>query len=92
MKKGLSVSWSDDEESEDESAKVVTALTGRYISDGDSCNEDVYYEDLADSFEKVSNKSEEVYRTVKEQERSISLLQAEKKRSFSLPFLRYKIR
>ena len=49
-KKGLFVSWSDDDnyesEPEDEVAKHVNALTGRYESDEDSCDEEISYEEL----------------------------------------------
>src|SRR4030043_660965 len=47
QKKSLSASWSDDEgsenESNDESAKMVTALTGRCVSDEEITDEFVSY-------------------------------------------------
>ena len=52
-KKGLYVSWYDDDNSEsetdDEAAKHVTALTGSYESDEDSCDEEVSYDEMATS-------------------------------------------
>lgn len=54
QKKGYFVSWSDDDESEGEpdgeTEKHVTTLTTRCESDVDSCDEDVSYEELADSY------------------------------------------
>ncbi|MCI28313.1 gag-protease polyprotein, partial [Trifolium medium] len=44
QKKDLTVSWSDEDDSEgeveSEAAKNITALTGRYMSDTDSCDEE----------------------------------------------------
>ncbi|XP_050920063.1 uncharacterized protein LOC127137667 [Lathyrus oleraceus] len=63
QKKGLSVSWSDydnsESESKDEVVKHVTDLTGRYESDEDSCDEEVSYEEPGASYEELRIKSEE---------------------------------
>lgn len=52
-KKRLSVSWSDEDNSEsepeDEADKHVTALTGRYEFDEDSCEEELSFEKLVAS-------------------------------------------
>lgn len=63
-KKGLFVSWFNDDnfesKPEDEAAKHVTALNGRYESDEDSSDEEVSYEELVPSHRKLCIKSKEV--------------------------------
>jgi len=48
------VSWSDDEEAdgdgESEYAKHVTAMTRRIVSESESSNEDLHYEELTVSY------------------------------------------
>jgi hypothetical protein len=44
----------------DETAKHVAAFTGKCESDEDSCDEDVSYEELADSYRELYARSEEV--------------------------------
>ena len=46
--------------SEEESAKLVTALTGICDSDSDSSDEEVTFEELADSYKKLCIRSAEV--------------------------------
>ncbi|MCI22700.1 gag-protease polyprotein, partial [Trifolium medium] len=62
-KKSLTVSWSDEEESEEEVesevAKHVIALTGICMSDAESCDEELTYDELADSYKELCLKSEE---------------------------------
>ena len=63
-KKGLFISWSNDDNSEseleDEAAKHVTSLTGRYESDEDSCDEELSYEELAAFYIELCIRNEEV--------------------------------
>jgi len=50
-KKGMPASWSDDdseEKQDDETANHVMAFTDRYESHGESCDNDVSYEELVD--------------------------------------------
>lgn len=70
QKKGLFVSWSDDD-SEGETPKHVTTFTGRYESDEDSCDEDVSYEELAASYRELYSRSEEVFKIGEKQKRII---------------------
>ncbi|XP_050875624.1 uncharacterized protein LOC127079260 [Lathyrus oleraceus] len=60
QKKGLSVSSFDDSEGEtdDETTKHVTAFTGRYEFDKDSCDEGVSYEALVASYKELCVRSE----------------------------------
>jgi hypothetical protein len=54
QKKSLVVSWSDEDnsegEAENESANHVSALTGRIMSDIESCEEEMSYDDVAISY------------------------------------------
>ncbi|MCI39812.1 gag-pol polyprotein, partial [Trifolium medium] len=79
QKKGLTVSWSDEDDSEGESeaAKHINVLTGVCTSDTESCDGDLTYEELADSYKELCLKSEEVCRTL-EKQKIISQLQAER--------------
>ena len=77
QKQSLIVSWSDVDskgEVENESSKNVTALTGRYMSDLESCDEDLTYEELVVSYKDLYNKSEkfQVTRKAKEGDQSIA--------------------
>ncbi|MCI42232.1 gag-protease polyprotein, partial [Trifolium medium] len=66
LKKGFTVSWSDEDESEgemeSESAKQITALTGICTSDAESCDEELTYDELAASYKELCIRSEEVCR------------------------------
>lgn len=95
-KKGLSVSWSDDDNSEsepdDEVAKYVSALAGRYESDEDSCDEEVSYEELDASYRELCIRSEEVCQLGEKQKKIIFQLQDEKERySFTISDLQDKV-
>ncbi|PNX63255.1 gag-protease polyprotein, partial [Trifolium pratense] len=81
QKKSLTASWSDDELSDNEgneAAKQITALTGICASETDSCEEELTYDELADSYRELCLKSEEVCRTLEKQKETISKLQTEK--------------
>src|SRR4051812_48024671 len=78
QKKGLSVSWSDeDSESdfEEESAKHVTALTGVCNSDEDELS----FEELATSYRKLCIRSAEVCQQGEKQKKYIAQLEANNK-------------
>ncbi|PNX60038.1 gag-protease polyprotein, partial [Trifolium pratense] len=87
QKKSLTVSWSDDELSDNEegieSAKQITALTGICASETDSREEELTYDGLADSYRELCLKSEEVCRTLERQNETISKLQTEKRDNIS---------
>ncbi|MCI32640.1 gag-pol polyprotein, partial [Trifolium medium] len=61
QKKVLTVSWFDEDESEGEveteAAKHITALTGICVSDTESCDEDISYEELVVSYKELCIKS-----------------------------------
>ncbi|KAK2456170.1 gag-protease polyprotein [Trifolium repens] len=82
QKKGLSVSWSDEDESVNElasnSSNQVNAMTGVYLSDNESCDEDLTYEELASAYRKLCIRSEEVCRKNAELETTIIQLKSEK--------------
>lgn len=59
-------------EVENEYAKDVTALTGRYMSDTESCDEDLTYEELAVSYKDLYSKTKEVCRLLDKQKKVIS--------------------
>ena len=87
QKKGLSVSWYDDDDSEgeldDETTKHVTTFTGRCESNEDSWIEDVSYEELTDSYKELCTRSEEVCKIGEKQKRIITQLQAEEEKQLS---------
>lgn len=60
----MTVAWSDEDISERisecESAKKVTALTGRVFSDTESCDEELAYDDLATSYKDLYVRSPEI--------------------------------
>src|ERR1043165_2023170 len=63
QKKGMTVTWSDGDsgsESEEEAAKLVTALSGVCNSDMDSSDEEVSFEELAETYKKLCVRSGEV--------------------------------
>ncbi|PNX91973.1 gag-protease polyprotein [Trifolium pratense] len=82
QKKGMTVTWSDEdmseEEVESETTKHITALTGVYMSDEESCDEELTFDALAASYKELCIRSEEVCRTNEKQKKVIDVLQAEK--------------
>ncbi|XP_050887267.1 uncharacterized protein LOC127092437 [Lathyrus oleraceus] len=80
--KGLSVSWSDEDNSEsepeEEADKHVTALNGICESDDDSCDEELSCEELDASYRELRIKSEEVCLLGEKHKKIISQLQVEK--------------
>ncbi|KAK2410077.1 putative mitochondrial protein [Trifolium repens] len=81
QKKGLTVSWSDeDTDEEGESARHVTALTGTCVDveDWDSDeDEDVSYEELASTYKDLLTRYEEMCRILEKQKKTINKLQTE---------------
>ena len=59
----LAATWSDESETE-ESANLVTALTGRWGSDEDSSDDEVTFEELASTYRKLCHKSVELCKQV----------------------------
>ncbi|KAK2396121.1 gag-protease polyprotein [Trifolium repens] len=82
QKKGLYVSWSDEDDSENEmvnkASNHVSVMTGVCFSDNDSCDEELTYEELASAYKELCIRSEEVCRTNVEQEIVINQLKSEK--------------
>jgi len=78
----LAVSWSDGDDSDDEvkaeSANHVSALTGRIISDTESCEEKMTYDELAISYYDLIDKNTKLTQRVKEQVKEIAQLQDER--------------
>ncbi|PNX88587.1 retrotransposon-related protein [Trifolium pratense] len=74
QKKGLTVSWSDEDDSEGEveSAKHINALTGVCTSDTESCDEELTFDELVESYKELCLKSEEVCRTLEKQKKTIA--------------------
>jgi len=67
-------------EPDDETTTHVTTFTGRCEFDEDSCDEDVPYEELADSYKELYARSEEVCKIWEKQKRIIAQLQLEKEK------------
>ena len=63
---------------ENDSAKNVTALTDRYMSGAESCDEELTYEELAISYKELYSRSEEVCKFQEMQKKDISQLHAER--------------
>lgn len=82
-KKGLNVSWFDDDESEDysnsETTKLVMALSGRCVDEVESCNENILYDDMHMSYNEACGRCEANLKTVEDQKKVISELESEKK-------------
>jgi hypothetical protein len=81
QKKGLTVSWSDEEsdtEVETAPAHHVSTLTGVCYSDTDYDDEEVTFEQLASTYKELCFKSEEVCRTNEKQKVIINELRSEK--------------
>ncbi|PNX59190.1 gag-protease polyprotein, partial [Trifolium pratense] len=84
QKKGLTVSWSDeDSEGEADAAKAIHALTGVCTSDTESCDEELTFDELAKSYRELCLKSEEVCRVSEKQKEIITKLQTEKTANLS---------
>ncbi|KAK2368014.1 gag-protease polyprotein [Trifolium repens] len=82
QKKGLAVTWSDEDNSDNEvenvAANHVSAMTGVCFSDNDSCDDEFTYEELAFMYKNMYLKSEEVCITVVEQKNHIEQLKHDK--------------
>ncbi|GAU48935.1 hypothetical protein TSUD_373440 [Trifolium subterraneum] len=82
QKKSLNVTWSDEDESEEEGesevAKHVTVLTGIVTSDIESCDEEVSYDELAETYRDICLVSEEKCKELEKQKKLNSQLQGEK--------------
>jgi hypothetical protein len=77
QKMSLAATWSDESETE-ESANLVTALTGRWGSDEDSSDDEVTFEELATTYRKLCHKSVELCKQVESQKKEITQLENEK--------------
>ena len=73
QKKSLTVAWSDEDIleriSESESTKRVTVLTGRFLSDTESCDEELVYDELATSYKNLYVRSAEICKMLGEQKK-----------------------
>jgi len=82
QKKSLTVSWSDDDESEGdeekESTKHIAALTSRFLLDADSGNKDLTYDELAASHIKLSSIYTESCKQLKDQRNITKKLENER--------------
>ncbi|PNX60492.1 gag-protease polyprotein, partial [Trifolium pratense] len=79
QKKGLTVSWLDeDSEEEADTAKSIHALTGVCTSDIESCDEELTFDELAESYRELCLKSEEVCRVSEKQKETITKLQTKR--------------
>ncbi|CAJ2658356.1 unnamed protein product [Trifolium pratense] len=84
QKKGLTVTWSDeDSEGEDNTAKAIHVLTSVCTSDTESCEEELTFDELAESYKKLCLKSAEVCRVSEEQKETITKLQTERATNMS---------
>jgi hypothetical protein len=76
------VSWLDGDDSDDEvkaeSANHVSALAGKVMSDTESCEEEMSYDELAISYYDLMAKNSELTQKVEEQARKIAHLKDEK--------------
>ncbi|XP_045795337.1 uncharacterized protein LOC123889868 [Trifolium pratense] len=81
QKKSLAVTWSDDDDSEEEgeseSAKLVYALTGRCESDAETCD-GTSYEELMDTYKELLTSNYEVCKALERLKKTNFQLQAEK--------------
>jgi hypothetical protein len=83
---GLYVPWSDDdseEEHDNETTKHVTAFTGGCEFDEDYNDDDVSYDELADSYIKLYAKIEEICLKGEKQKKIIAILEIEKEKLLS---------
>ncbi|KAK2371769.1 gag-protease polyprotein [Trifolium repens] len=78
QKKGLTVSWSDEDSDEQgESARHMAAFTGTCVSDCDSDEDgDVSYEELVSTYRELLTRYEEMCRILEKQKKTINKLQA----------------
>ncbi|CAJ2639582.1 unnamed protein product [Trifolium pratense] len=84
QKKGLTVTWSDeDSEGEADTAKAIHVLTSVCTSDTESCEEELTFDELAESYKKLCLKSAEVCRVSEEQKETITKLQTERAANLS---------
>jgi hypothetical protein len=56
----------------------VTALTGKWGSDGDSSDEEVTFEELASTYRKLCHKNVELCKQVENQKKAITQLENER--------------
>ncbi|KAK2364451.1 hypothetical protein QL285_089320 [Trifolium repens] len=79
QKKGLTVSWSDEDSDEQgESARHMAAFTGACVTDWDSDEDgDISYEELASTYKELLTRYEEMCRILEKQKKTINKLQAE---------------
>ncbi|XP_045799072.1 uncharacterized protein LOC123893185 [Trifolium pratense] len=81
QRKSLTITWSDEDDSEEEtesgSAKHVNALTGVCESDAESCD-GTSYEELLTTYKDLFIRSNEVYKALEKQKKANYQLQAEK--------------
>ncbi|MCH79439.1 gag-protease polyprotein [Trifolium medium] len=81
QKKGLAVTWSDDEsegEMENEVANHVTALSGICKSDSETCNDEVSYGELLEQYNRMHERNGDFYVTIRQQKETISILEVER--------------
>ncbi|MCH86967.1 gag-protease polyprotein [Trifolium medium] len=82
QKKSLAVTWSDEDDSEEEieneSAKHVHALTGICASDTKSCDDELSYEELATTYKYFFNRSTDLCKALEKQKKINGELQAER--------------
>lgn len=76
------VSCSEDEP-DDETSKHVTTFIRRCESNEDSCDQDISYDELVDSYKELCARSEEVCKIREKQKRIIAQLHAEKDKILS---------
>ncbi|KAK2403194.1 gag-protease polyprotein [Trifolium repens] len=82
QKKGLVVTWYDEDISDNElegvAANHMSAMTGVCDYDNDSCDEDLTYKELASAYKELCIRSEKICRTNVEQEIVINQVRSEK--------------
>jgi len=87
QKKSLIVSWSDEDdlerEVENESVKRVKAFTGICISDSESCDEELTYEELTASYKDLYTRSTDVCNLLEKQKKTNSELHDERSEHLS---------
>jgi hypothetical protein len=81
QKKSLAMSWSGGDDSDDEvkaeSANQVSVLTGRVMSDTESCEEEMSYDEIDISYYDLMAKNNKLTLKVEEQAKEIAQLQGE---------------
>ncbi|KAK2453398.1 gag-protease polyprotein [Trifolium repens] len=80
QKKSMTVTWSDEDDSEEESesAKCVTALAGVCASDVESVDEGLSYDDLLVSYRDLYEKDLEINKVLRRQKKTIAQLTIER--------------